>query len=320
VRSELSISHSSWVRSFGVGTVLACALWNLNKLRLGYTKQGRRFLEDERRVERKRIARELHDTLLQGLQGILLEFEVLSSRLPEEERERAAKIERKLRHIVMDGRNAINALRLPDDEKDWMAAVLEMGERAVLDSKVNFTLKIKGEPWSLPLKARVEVLAIVREGLRNALEHSHAKTILVVVRYCEKRAEDFDSRQRHRRQRTTPSIAPERRALGNRRHARARRETEGKAGDREPAFQGNHGQPRHAKERCLYEASRPMYVRKRASMEQETAPWKVLTVPFAVKKQTLNSGDTSRSSNRSNGSCRRTSNRSTSFSATCPSV
>ena len=183
MRSELSISHSSWVRSFGVGTVLACALWNLNKLRLGYTKQGRRFLEDERRVERKRIARELHDTLLQGLQGILLEFEVLSSRLPEEERERAAKIERKLRHIVMDGRNAINALRLPDDERDWIAAVLEMGERAVLDSKVNFTLKIKGEPWSLPLKARVEVLAIVREGLRNALEHSHAKTILVVVRY-----------------------------------------------------------------------------------------------------------------------------------------
>jgi len=176
VRSELSISHSSWVRSFGVGTVLACALWNLNKLRLGYTKQGRRFLEDERRAERKRIARELHDTLLQGLQGILLEFEVLSSRLPEEERERAAKIERKLRHIVMDGRNAINALRLPDDERDWIAAVLEMGE-------VNFTLKIKGEPWSLPLKARVEVLAIVREGLRNALEHSHAKTILVVVRY-----------------------------------------------------------------------------------------------------------------------------------------
>jgi nitrate/nitrite-specific signal transduction histidine kinase len=33
------------------------------------------------------------------------------------------------------------------------------------------------------LKVRVEVLAIVREGLRNAFEHSHAKTILVVVKY-----------------------------------------------------------------------------------------------------------------------------------------
>jgi signal transduction histidine kinase len=106
-----------------LGEIVRCwggagyVLWNLNKLRLRYTEQGIRFLEDERRDERKRIARELHDTLLQGLQGILLEFEVLSSRLPEEERERAAKIERKLRHIVMDGRNAINALRLPDDDE-----------------------------------------------------------------------------------------------------------------------------------------------------------------------------------------------------------
>jgi signal transduction histidine kinase len=175
------------VRSLGVGTALAVALWNLNKLRLGYTEQGLRFLEDERRAERKRVARELHDTLLQGLQGILLEFEVLSSRLTEEERERAATIERKLRHIVVDGRNAINALRSPDDdERDWIAAVLEMGERAASDSKVDFVLKIKGEPWKLPLKVRVEVLAIVREGLRNAFEHSHAKAILVVVRYAKR--------------------------------------------------------------------------------------------------------------------------------------
>ena len=186
MRSGLSISRSGWVSSLGVGTALTFALWNLNKLRLEYTEQGRRFLDDERRAERERIARELHDTLLQGLQGILLEFEVLSSELPEEERERAAKIERKLRHIVMDGRNAINALRLPDDDRDWMAAVLEMGDRAASDSKLNFTLEIKGEPWNLPAKVRVEVLAIVREGLRNAFRHSQAKTILVVVRYVKR--------------------------------------------------------------------------------------------------------------------------------------
>ena len=182
-----SIFHSIWVRSLGVGTALTFALWSLNKLWLGYTEQRGHFLEDERRAERKRIARDLHDTLLQGLQGILLELEVLSSRLPEDERERAAKIEQKLRHIVVDGRNAINALRLPDDdEKDWMGAVLEMGERAASDSKLDFTLKIKGEPWNLPLEARLEVLAIVREGLRNAFEHSHAKTVHVVVRYAKR--------------------------------------------------------------------------------------------------------------------------------------
>jgi signal transduction histidine kinase len=187
VRNELSISHSSWMWPLGVGTAVVFALWNLNKLRLRYTEQRSRILEDERRAERKRVARELHDTLLQGLQGVLLEFEVFSSGLPDEGREQAEKVEQKLRHIVMDGRNAINALRLPgDDEKDWMASVLEMGVRAAADSKVNFTLKIKGEPWNLPLNVRVEVLAIVREGLRNAFEHSHAKTILVVVRYAKR--------------------------------------------------------------------------------------------------------------------------------------
>jgi signal transduction histidine kinase len=187
VRSGLSISSSSWMWLLGSGATLVFARWNLNRFRPGCTEQGNLPLEDERRAERKRIARELHDTLLQGLQGILLEIEVLSSRLPEEERERATAIEKKLRHIVVDGRNAINALRLPDDdERDWVAATLEMGERAASDSKAKFTLKIKGSPWKLRPKVRVEVLAVVREGLRNAFEHSLAKNISVVVIYAKR--------------------------------------------------------------------------------------------------------------------------------------
>ncbi len=187
VWNELSIAHSSWGRSLGAGTALVFAFWNLNKLRLGTARQGDRSPENERRAERKRMARELHDTLLQGLQGILLEFEAFSSTLPEEEREHAAMIERKLRHVVIEGRNAINTLRLPDDEgRNWTEAILEMGEHAASDSEVDFKLKIKGEPWTLPLNARLEVLAIVREGLRNAFEHSQAKTVHVVIRYMKR--------------------------------------------------------------------------------------------------------------------------------------
>ena len=76
MRNELSISHQIWMRSLGVGAAVVFALWSLNKLRLRYTEQRSRTLEDERGAERKRVARELHDTLLQGLQGVLLEFEV----------------------------------------------------------------------------------------------------------------------------------------------------------------------------------------------------------------------------------------------------
>jgi signal transduction histidine kinase len=171
----------------GGGAVLFIALFNLKKLWLRYTERGDRSLEDESRAERKRIARELHDTLLQGLQGVLLELEVLSLSLPEAERERVARIERKLRHIVVEGRNAINALRLPrHNDRDWVAAILDMGERAAASSNVEFTLKIKGAPWKLPAKARIEVLAVVREGVRNAFEHAYAKTISVVILYTER--------------------------------------------------------------------------------------------------------------------------------------
>jgi signal transduction histidine kinase len=160
----------------------------LNKLRPGSSEQRRDFLTDERKAERKRIARELHDTLLQGLHGVLLEMELWSQAptLTDAQRERAARIERQLRDIVTDGRDAISALRSPVDEKDWMAVILDTGARLAMETKIGFSLRIKGSPWNLQTKVRGEVLALVREALRNAFEHSHAQDIRVVLRYAKR--------------------------------------------------------------------------------------------------------------------------------------
>jgi signal transduction histidine kinase len=161
---------------------------HLSRLWPGGSERRSSFLKDERSAERKRIARELHDTLLQGLQGVLLEVELFSqtSTLTVEQRERAARIERQLRAIVTDGRDAISALRSPVDERDWMAVILDMGDRLAVESQIGFSLCIKGDPWSLQPKVRSEVLAIVRESLRNAFEHSHAQEIRVVVNHAKR--------------------------------------------------------------------------------------------------------------------------------------
>lgn len=152
------------------------------------SEQRSLFLTSERRAERKRIARELHDTLLQGLQGVLLEMELFSRSpmLTVEQQERAAKIERQLRDTVTDGRDAISALRSPVNEKDWMTAILDMGDGLAKTSKIGFSLRIEGNPWNLARQVRSEVIAIAREGLRNAFAHSHAKEIYVLLNY-EKR-------------------------------------------------------------------------------------------------------------------------------------
>jgi signal transduction histidine kinase len=161
---------------------------HLSKSVSGTSEQRSHVLTDERKAERERIAREIHDTLLQGLQGVLLEIEQFAqtSTLTEGQREIVAKIEQQLRDIVTDGRQAISALRSPVDERDWMVAILDMGDRLAMASKIGFSLCIKGNPWDLPSKARSEVLAIVRESLRNAFEHSHAQDIGVVLYYAKR--------------------------------------------------------------------------------------------------------------------------------------
>jgi len=163
----------------------------LQRLRtFGQEKEGQRshFLTDERRAERNRIARELHDTLLQGLQGVLLEMELFSqtSAFTEDQRERATEIEQKLRGMVISGRDAICSLRSPNRERDWMTVIVDMGDRLSEKSKIAFSLSMNGTPWRLKPKVRCEVLAIVREGMRNAFEHSRAKQIRVILSYAKR--------------------------------------------------------------------------------------------------------------------------------------
>jgi signal transduction histidine kinase len=79
---------------------------------------ARRLLElrlEERVSERTRIARELHDTLLQSFQGVLMKFSAVTYMLPDRpEAQRALEaVVEQARQAIIEGRNAVQGCAAP---------------------------------------------------------------------------------------------------------------------------------------------------------------------------------------------------------------
>ncbi|MGO4502765.1 MULTISPECIES: sensor histidine kinase [unclassified Dyella] len=139
----------------------------------------------ERMNERERIAREIHDTLLQGVQGLLLRLQALMSRpVPDQEQADVlnAAIEQ-ARQMVIEGRDKIIALRGDEPQhNEPVQSILAVGEDlASLYPGVRFRLSAEGEPRALLPSARDEIIDIVREAIRNAFVHAEARQVEVHV-------------------------------------------------------------------------------------------------------------------------------------------
>ncbi|GGA42053.1 sensor histidine kinase [Dyella nitratireducens] len=170
--------------------LMACAavlvLWLLYMLRLQFIERRYRLLMEERVSERERIARDLHDTLLQGMQGMLLQVGILSNSrdLPDAQRTRISKIEEKMRSVLIEGRDAINALRQKEAGRADLREELEiMGHDAAMHSSTHFSLRIDGEPRPIDPKVGEETMAIARESIINAFKHAEAEWVRVSVYY-----------------------------------------------------------------------------------------------------------------------------------------
>jgi signal transduction histidine kinase/streptogramin lyase len=176
-----------WFKSLLVGSG-ALGAWCLYALRVSFMARRYRLLLHERSAERERIARDLHDTLLQGMQGILLQIELWThgATLSEGQRDSAIRIEDKMRRMLIDGRDTISALRQSQDHQaDFIAAVLVVGNEGAAQSETRFSLRLLGEPRELFRDACEEALAITREAVLNAFRHAEAEAIWVTVDYAQ---------------------------------------------------------------------------------------------------------------------------------------
>jgi PAS domain S-box-containing protein len=150
--------------------------------------------ELETRVhERTRIARELHDTLLQSFHGLLLRFQTVYSLLPsrpDEAREILEKAINAASQAIIEGRDAVQALRSSTAEINDLAATIktfgeELTARESSSIPPAFRVEVEGKPRNLHPARREEVHRIAAEALGNAFRHAQARNIEVEIRYEE---------------------------------------------------------------------------------------------------------------------------------------
>jgi signal transduction histidine kinase len=126
--------------------------------------------------ERTRIARELHDTLLQGFHGLLLRFQTASYLLPDRPAEAKEKLDGAIAHAakaITEGRDAVQGLRASTVERNDLAvAIRTLGDELATDASANppptFCVGVEGQPRDLHPILRGEVDRIAAEALRNA--------------------------------------------------------------------------------------------------------------------------------------------------------
>jgi signal transduction histidine kinase/ligand-binding sensor domain-containing protein len=140
---------------------------------------------EERLAERTRIARELHDTLLQSFQGLMLRFQVVDQLLPpgkaKDELEQALN---RADQAIVEGRDAVRDLRSSTETGDDLAqAMRALGDELASQDSAAFRLVLEGTARELHPIPRDEMYRIAREALRNAFRHARATQIEAEIAY-----------------------------------------------------------------------------------------------------------------------------------------
>jgi signal transduction histidine kinase len=143
--------------------------------------------------ERTRIARDLHDTLLQSFHGLLLRFQTVYDMLPG----RAAEAKQTLgsaidqaAEAITEGRDAVQGLRTSTVEKNDLAvAIRTVGEELAADpsnGRAAFEVQVEGATCDIQPILHDEIYRIATEALRNAFHHAQARRIEADLRYGER--------------------------------------------------------------------------------------------------------------------------------------
>jgi signal transduction histidine kinase len=141
--------------------------------------------------ERTRIARELHDSLLQGFQGLMFRLQAVRQLLPERPGDAVKSLDSAMQvgdQAIGEGRDAIQSLRSSSFDVSDFATLLsalhtELGAGMDPPSRPEYGVVMEGRPRELSAVVGDEAYRIVREAVYNAYQHAKARRIEIEVTF-----------------------------------------------------------------------------------------------------------------------------------------
>ena len=183
--------QTNWFRALCACLVLAL-VWMAYRLRVRQLRHQFAMTLEARVGERTRIARDLHDTLLQSFHGLLFRFQAARNLLPNRPEQAIEALDTALvraEQALDEGRHSIQELRPGRSADSELDQVLISTANELASSLRNdqgaprFELIVEGERRGLAPMVQEEILRIARELLRNAFQHTHAHRIEAEIRY-----------------------------------------------------------------------------------------------------------------------------------------
>jgi ligand-binding sensor domain-containing protein/signal transduction histidine kinase len=157
------------------------AIWLTYQLRMQRLREHFQLIL----AERNRIARELHDTLIQGLSGITMEMQALAGRI------RAPQERATLEEIIEDAgtclretRRSVAGLR---SGASGLATAIEQAARQLTEAKdIRLKLKLENKPTGLAPDIEYNLVRIAQEAVTNSVKHSGARNVEVILGFTPK--------------------------------------------------------------------------------------------------------------------------------------
>jgi signal transduction histidine kinase len=180
-----------WFRLAGALFLLSILI-TLYRFRLHQITEQVNAHFEARLAERTRIARELHDTLLQSFHGLMLRFQAVHNLLPDKPSQAKESLSIAIDRAALaitEGRDAVQDLRTNEaGDGDLVTSLTALGEELANAEPgaeaPRFQVLVEGKPQRLHQQLQDDLYRIAREAVANAFQHANARHIELDIRYA----------------------------------------------------------------------------------------------------------------------------------------